>query len=90
MQNVIRYSAEKETKEDSAELRYGVLTVGREDDKVFVTCGNVISTDDIERLQTNLTSIQKMDKKELKNYGRKPCEAKRLKAAKAQVLALLI
>lgn len=66
VQNVIRYSAEKETKDDSTELRYGVLTVGREDDKVFVTCGNVIKNADRDRLKENLTAIQKMDKTELK------------------------
>ena len=29
VQNVIRYSAEKETKDDMTELRYGVLKIGR-------------------------------------------------------------
>ncbi len=66
VQNVIRYSAEKETKDDVAELRYGVLTVGRQDNKVFVTCGNVIRNEDRERLKKNLTNIQKMNKDELK------------------------
>lgn len=66
VQNVIRYSAEKETRGDETELRYGVLTVGREEDKVFVTCGNTIKSDDRARLEENLAKIQKMDKKELK------------------------
>lgn len=66
VQNVIRYSAEKETKDDMTELRYGVLTVGRQDNKVFVTCGNVIKNSDKDRLNKNLTAIQKMDKAELK------------------------
>lgn len=66
VQNVIRYSAEKETKDDMTELRYGVLTVGREDDKVFVTCGNIIKNPDRDRLKEHLEIIQKMDKKELK------------------------
>lgn len=66
VQNVIRYSAEVETKDDSGELRYGVLTVGRKKDMVFVTCGNVIKNSDRDRLQDNLSAIQKMDKKELK------------------------
>lgn len=66
VQNVIRYSAEKETKDDKTELRYGVLTVGREDDKVFVTCGNIIKNPDRDRLKEHLIAIQKMDKAELK------------------------
>ena len=66
VQNVIRYSAEKETKDDATELRYGVLTVGREDNKVFVTCGNIVKNADRERLQKNISAIQKMDKIELK------------------------
>lgn len=66
VQNVIRYSAEKETGEDMTELRYGVLTVGRKDGKVFVTCGNIIKNPDRDRLEGHLLSIQKMDKKELK------------------------
>lgn len=66
VQNVIRYSAEKETKDDETELRYGVLTVGREDGKVFVTCGNVIKNPDRDRLKKHLVTIQKMDKPALK------------------------
>lgn len=66
VQNVIRYSAEKETRDNMAELRYGVLTVGKMDERVFVTCGNVINNDDRKRLQQNLESIQQMDRKELK------------------------
>ncbi|XPV77087.1 MAG: SiaB family protein kinase [Desulfovibrio sp.] len=66
VQNVIRYSAEKETAENAAELRYGVLTVGRQDGQVFVTCGNVVTNNDRKRLQENLSSIQKLDSKQLK------------------------
>jgi hypothetical protein len=66
VQNVIRYSAETETKDDMTELRYGVLTVGREEDRVFVTCGNVVKNADRDRLQGNLSAISKMDKAELK------------------------
>lgn len=66
VQNVIRYSAEKETGDDMTELRYGVLTVGRKDGQVFVTCGNVIENADRERLKEHLLSVQQMDKQELK------------------------
>lgn len=66
VQNVIRYSAEKETGNDMTELRYGVLTVGRKDDRVFVTCGNIIKNPDRDRLKEHLLSIQQMGTKELK------------------------
>ena len=35
VQNIIHYSAEKEIREDSQMLRYGILTVGREDEVFF-------------------------------------------------------
>lgn len=66
VQNVIRYSAEKETRDNMTELRYGILTVGRTDDKVFVTCGNIINNPDRIRLGESLSIIQAMDKAELK------------------------
>lgn len=66
VQNVIRYSAEKESKDNVTELRYGVLTVGRQEDKVFVTCGNIIKNSDRERLQGSLANIQQMSPEELK------------------------
>jgi len=66
VQNVIRYSAEKETKDNAMELRYGVLTVGRENDRVFVACGNTIRESDRERLNTTLSAIRDMGREELK------------------------
>ncbi|TIH12957.1 hypothetical protein D0S45_16685 [Marinifilum sp. JC120] len=65
VQNVIRYSAEIETTHDMTELRYGVITVGKKDNRVFITCGNIIKTCDKERLGSKLAQIQGMDKKEL-------------------------
>src|SRR5271165_2437804 len=43
VQNVVRYSAEVEVVdgEGPAELRYGLLAVGRDDDGHFVTVGNL-------------------------------------------------
>ena len=68
MQNVIRYSAEREPQEtgDGGHLRYGVLTVGRNDDRYFISCGNVIEKEDVERLRTSLTHIKSLDKEGLK------------------------
>lgn len=67
VQNVIRYSAEYEPPDDaSSELRYGVLIVGKKDDKFHVTCGNLILNHDVQRLRNNLSEVQGMGKDELK------------------------
>lgn len=74
VQNVIRYSAEHDTlevEEDSEghgiyDLRYGVLTVGWNDGKYFVSCGNLIEPADAARLSDGLAHIQGLDKEGLK------------------------
>ena len=69
VQNVVRYSAEKESAEgeDAKELRYGVLTVGKKDGKYFVSCSNMIARNDMDRLQKNLGNIQNMGAQDLKS-----------------------
>ena len=65
VQNVIRYSAERQegiVDEKLDEIRYGVLTVGQKDDQYFVSCGNLVENRDVERLQTSLKHIQELDK----------------------------
>ncbi|MBF0454327.1 MAG: hypothetical protein HQL72_05845 [Magnetococcales bacterium] len=71
VQNVIRYSAEKEPDTDDPdydgkEMRYGLLTVGQNDDRHFVACANLVPKWDVDRLRENLTKIQNLDKEELK------------------------
>lgn len=69
VQNVIRYSAEKEVRDikpQLLDLRYGVLTVGRTDDEYFVACGNLITKADSERLGRDLAHLQALDKDGLK------------------------
>ncbi|MBF0448091.1 MAG: hypothetical protein HQL67_07825 [Magnetococcales bacterium] len=68
MQNVIRYSAEREPESapESSVLSYGLLTVGREEGNYFVTCGNKIQQRDVARLHDQLATIQKMDRDQLK------------------------
>lgn len=68
MQNVIRYSAEREpdsAPEDSV-LSYGLLTVGREEDAYFVICGNKVESGDVARLGDQLGAIREMDRDQLK------------------------
>ncbi len=70
VQNVIRYSAEREPEEAEAQassvLSYGLLAVGRESDAYFVTCSNKVQNDDVEQLNAQLAAIREMDQKELK------------------------
>jgi hypothetical protein len=67
VQNVVRYSAEVEVVdgEGPAELRYGLLAVGRDADGHFVTVGNLMLTTDVPRLRDDLSEIQKLDRQAL-------------------------
>ena len=69
MQNVIRYSVEKEasgTGPDDVSLSYGMLVVGKEAERHFVACSNMVERNDVERLRSKLTQIQGLDETGLK------------------------
>ncbi len=66
VQNVIRYSAERETHDERTELSYGVLTVGKTGDHFFVSCGNAVESKDANRLKEQLEMIQSLDREGLK------------------------
>lgn len=74
MQNIIRYSAEKveaplpPAADERAlkELRYGILTIGREGDEYVVCAGNLIERGDVQRLHARLSRIREMSKDELR------------------------
>ncbi|SCA54765.1 conserved hypothetical protein [Candidatus Terasakiella magnetica] len=69
VQNVIRYSAEKEefmSGDVQKELRFGVLSVGYADGSFFVSCSNLIEDKDVRRLGNNLKHIQELDAPGLK------------------------
>lgn len=70
MQNMIRYSAEKipnsAVEPPLIEMRYGVLTIGREGDDYVVHAGNLVARSDVERLRERLGHIRKMNKEELR------------------------
>jgi hypothetical protein len=69
VQNVIRYSAEKLTEvpePEAAELRYGILTVGREEGEYVLISGNLIRRDDVERVSSRLRDLQTMGPDQLK------------------------
>ena len=69
VQNVIRYSAENQANEGDPpliDLRYGILSIGKKDERNFVACGNLIDKSDVGRLTENLSRLQGMDNKELR------------------------
>ena len=74
MQNIIRYSAEKAQSplappSDTRalmEIRYGILTIGREGTDYMVCAGNLVERADVERLRAKLSRIRDMSKDELK------------------------
>ena len=70
MQNMIRYSAEKvpdgAAEPPLIEMRYGILTIGREGNDYVVHAGNLVAHSDVERLRERLSKIRSMNKEELR------------------------
>ena len=70
MQNIVRYSAELEgedEEDEKTEIRYGVLSIGIDKDKLFVACGNKIHRKDVAKLNQRLAELRTADKQELKD-----------------------
>ena len=71
VQNIIRYSADRISGADAGiTLSSGVITVGTENGRFFVVCGNEVSKDGMTRLKERLDHLAGMDKKQLKAYYR--------------------
>ena len=70
MQNMIRYSAEKipnsAAEPPLIEMRFGVLTIGREGDDYVIHAGNLVAHSDVARLRERLSQIRNMNKEELR------------------------
>ena len=74
MQNIVRYSAEREgegPEDPKTEIRYGVLSIGMENNKLFVACGNKVHRQDVERLNSRLAQLQTADRDSLKDLYKK-------------------
>ena len=69
-QNIIRYSAEKLVDPDQGipAVSSGVITVGFEQGRFFVACGNVVRTEDVHHLRCRLELLRSMDPAEIKAY----------------------
>jgi hypothetical protein len=48
------------------EIRYGILTIGKEGNDYMVCAGNLVERADVERLRAKLSRIKDMNKDELK------------------------
>lgn len=72
VQNIIRYSADRIGGEQPAhDLSSGLILIGRKPDgQFFVAGGNLIDTEDIERLIGRLEHINSLDKDALKAFYR--------------------
>ena len=70
MQNIVRYSAEREeTERDEGGVGHGLVIVGRErDGRMYVACGNRIRTEDGPRLTERIERVRGMSKEDLKAY----------------------
>lgn len=69
MQNVIRYSAERLPEEDddqTLDLSFGILTVGKEAEGYVLLSGNLIRREDVERVSQKLKEVQAMTHDQLK------------------------
>lgn len=70
VQNIIRYSAERieHDAEPPVELSSGMITVGSENGRFFVICGNVIGREDADTLAARLRELAGMDSDELRRF----------------------
>jgi hypothetical protein len=66
MQNIIRYSAERVPPDAEDALRYGLLTIAKDDGEYVVYTGNVVRREDVERLRLHLGELLAFDKHELR------------------------
>lgn len=70
VQNIIRYSADRLEGEPGGkiELSSGMIAVGREGERFFVVCGNIVSRNDVTMLRERLQMLATMDKDALKAF----------------------
>jgi hypothetical protein len=70
VQNIIRYSAERIEHQDEppVELSSGMITVGSDNGRFFVICGNVIRREDAGVLAARLQELAGMDSTELRRF----------------------
>ena len=58
------------------EIRYGILTIGKEGTDYMVCAGNLVERSDVERLRAKLSRIRDMSKDELKALDKEQLEGR--------------
>ncbi len=76
MQNMLNYSADRQTAVDErahteVEVTHGIFVLGSHENKYFINCGNLVCKSEIERLTSKIEYINSLNKDELKQYYRK-------------------
>ncbi|HYD98844.1 MAG TPA: SiaB family protein kinase [Alphaproteobacteria bacterium] len=91
VQNIIRYSAENlsAAEDGDDDVRYGVIVIGTEAERFFITCGNLVHHRHVERLRARLEKIQGMDKDALKVHYKEQMKAPPEEASKGAGLGLI-
>lgn len=77
VQNIIRYSEDKIAGGDgkSQVLSSGVIIVGEEQGHFFIVCGNMVSTQSMEKLKERLAHLATLDKAQLKAFYKEKLKA---------------
>lgn len=90
-QNIIHYSADTLTPDDSREreMRHGSVCIGIQDDKYFLICTNPIRTDGAERLREKIEPLRTMTMDEIKAAYRKMLQSDSPEDSKGAGLGLL-
>lgn len=67
-QNIVHYSSDNLTDENAIdhEMRYGTVTLGRQEESYFVVCGNLVPKHVVLLLTEKLDSIRNMSSDEIK------------------------
>jgi hypothetical protein len=75
VENVINYSVEKDPL--SSEMSFGIVVIGKDDDTYFISGGNQIENEKVQKLEEMLNKLNQMDKDELKAYYKEKRRADR-------------
>lgn len=90
-QNIIHYSSEREdvNKLGIHNLGAGLLTIGTDNQSVYISSGNKIEKTNVQRIQSKLDPILAMNKDELKIYYKEQRKMAREKSSKGAGLGFI-
>lgn len=73
VQNIMFYSADitRSLHTDAEKnIRSGIVAIGYDNDRFFILSGNLIKHEEVEHIKSKLTTVQHMDKDQLRMYYR--------------------